>query len=512
MTEPQSLVEQKLQKLRQLRALQKLKEERGLQPDHRWSTPGQMAQALDPTTLQTPALDVIDNALEQVAQGKITRLIISMPPQEGKSQRVSRRFPLWLLHQDKRLRIAIASYEHRMARRWGRAIRDDLRIHGPRLRMQVSTSSFAAHEWQLEGKGGGVYCVGIGGALTGRPVDVLIIDDPIKDRKQADSLTHREAIWDWWTDVALTRLAPGAPVVIILTRWHFDDIVGRLLAAEDGDDWTVINIPAEADHDPAKGGTDPLGREPGEFMESARRRTPADWQLKKTAVGARTWASLYQGRPSPAQGDIFERDWWQFYDSVPWIQRSDGSMWVPPVGEGDPVELIQSWDMAFKGTEDSDFVVGQVWLRRGVQAFLLDQVCERLTFTRTCQALRELTARWPQAVLKLVEDKANGTAVINSLSRTVGGIVPEEPHGSKQARAAAVSPFVQAGNVFLPAPELAPWIGRYLEELTSFPNAAHDDQVDATSQALNRLLLAPLLTEVGIIEDETYDEYDISPY
>lgn len=477
-------------------------------PPARWDSPGALARALDPTTRQTAALDLIDAALIDVADGRCERLIVSMPPQEGKSQRTSRRFPTWLLTRDPELRIAVASYEHGVARRWGRAIRDDINAHSTELGLAVSPLSSAAHEWQLAGHRGGVYCVGIGGALTGRPVDVLIVDDPIKDREQADSLTYRDRAWDWWTDVALTRLAPGAPVVVILTRWHEDDLAGRLLAAEDGHLWRVINIPAEADHDPNTGQVDPLGREPGEFMESARGRTREDWQAKKVAVGSRTWASLYQGRPSPEAGDIFERTWWRYYDRPQWIVRPDGSHWVP---DGEP-ELIQSWDMAFKDTASSDYVVGVVLLRRGNQAFVLDRVRARLSFTETCRAFRELSAKWPQAVLKLVEDKANGTAVINALSRTVPGIVPEEPHGSKIARAAAVSPFVEAGNVFLPAPEIAPWVAELVEEAAAFPNGAHDDQVDAMSQGLNRLLLAPLLTSGEVYEDPEFDAYEISAY
>jgi hypothetical protein len=138
----------------------------------------------------------------------------------------------------------------------------------------------------------------------------MVIDDPIKDRREADSETYRQAVWDWWTDVASTRLAPGAPVVLILTRWHEDDLAGRLLAAEDGHLWKVLRIPAQADHDPEKGETDPLGREPGEFLESARGRTAAQWEAIKTRVGSRTWNALYQGRPTSAEGNMFKRDHW----------------------------------------------------------------------------------------------------------------------------------------------------------------------------------------------------------
>jgi predicted phage terminase large subunit-like protein len=461
-------------------------------------------------TVQTPALDLIDAELVRLADTPDGRLIISMPPQEGKSIRVGKIFPAWMLKQHPDTRIIAASYGHALARRNGRGIRDLIMSH-TELGLTVRDDLSAQHEWQLAGHEGGVYAVGIGGALTGRPGDLLIIDDPIKDRQEADSETYRERVWDWWTDVASTRLAPGAQVVLILTRWHEDDLAGRLLAAEDSGLWRVVNIPAQADHDPNKDQTDPLGRQPGQFLTSARGRTKAQWEAIKVRSGARTWASLYQGRPSPAEGNLFDRSWWREYGSARWFIRDDGSYWVP-----DSDEVIQSWDMAFKDTDGSDYVCGQVWGRWGLHVYLLDQVHARMSFVETRKALRRLSAKWPQAILKLVEDKANGTAVINSLSTTVAGLVPEEPHGSKEARASAVSPFVEAGSVFLPSPEIAPWVDAFIEEHAAFPNGRHDDQVDTMSQALNRLLLAPLLTGDRVLEESDFeddlDPYEISPY
>lgn len=456
------------------------------QPKH--ATPGELAKAIDPRTVQTPALDLIDAALVDVAEGRCERLIITMAPQEGKSERVSRRTPLWLLTRDPELRIAIASYEHGVARRWGRAIRNDIAEH-PKLGLRVRQDTSAAHEWQLAGHRGGVYCVGIGGALTGRPVDWLLLDDPIKDRKQADSLVYRDNVWEWWTNVARTRLAPGAPVVLILTRWHEDDLAGRLLAQQNADDggepWRLINIPAQADHRPEKGETDPLGRAPGEWMISARGRTPEQFEKIRAAVGPRTFTSLYQGRPAPAEGTLFKRGDWRFYKAPIAYRRDDGSMHC----QADV--LIQSWDMTFKDSTGSDFVVGQVWARRGAEAYLLDQVRARMDFPATCHAVEALAAKWPQATAKLVEDKANGPAVIAQLRRTVSGLIAVEVKDSKYARASAVAPFVEAHNVLLPDPTIAPWVADYIEEHAGFPNASHDDQVDTTSQALHRLLLAP---------------------
>lgn len=475
-------------------------------PAPKWQSPGTMAVELDSRTVQTPALDLIDEALVDLVNRPDGRLIISMPPQEGKSQRISRRFPLWVLQRDPSTRVAIASYEANVARRWGRAIRDDVAAHGDRLDLSVRTDLSAQHEWQLLGHDGGVFSVGIGGGLTGRPVDLLVIDDPIKDRVQADSLAYRDKVWDWWTDVASTRLAPGAPVVLVLTRWHEDDLAARLLAHEDGHVWRVLNIPAQAE-----GGEDSLKRKAGEFMRSARGRTRAQWEAIKVRVGSRTWASLYQGHPSPAEGGILKRAWWQYYDEPLWVVRDDGAHIVTHFDD-----LLASWDLAFKDTDGSDYVVGQIWMRRGAQAYLLDQVRGQKDFPETCRAFEALSAKWPQALLKIVEDKANGPAVISSLRRTVPGIVPEEPQGSKPARAAAVAPLVEAGGVFLPKPRIAPWVGGFIEEAATFPNGVNDDQVDAATQGLNRLILQPLIAGDTILDQDDLDadlaNYEISPY
>jgi predicted phage terminase large subunit-like protein len=483
-------------------------------PAVQWSTPGELAKALDPKTIQTPALDEIDAALVDVAEGRCDRLMIAMSPQEGKSQRTSRRFPLWMLKRNPDLRIAIVSYAHNVARRWGRAIRDDIRDNPDILGLTVDPASSAMHEWDLDGHDGSVYCVGITGSLTSRPVDLLIIDDPYKDAGQADSEAWNETVQEFWTEVAVPRLANGAPVVIIQTRWRENDLSGWLQSGENGHEWRVLSIPAQADHDPNKGEADVLGREPGEYMLSARGRTEADWEKKKREVGARSWNALYQGRPSPEAGDVLQRGWWQLYDTPQAIERPDGTLWVP-LQHGD--QLCQSWDMTFKDTKSSDYVVGQVWLRRGVHAWLLDQTRARMSFTDTLAAVKAMTARWPQALAKYVEDKANGTAVINMLSRSVPGLIPVEPEGGKVARARAVSPLIEAGNVHLPDPDMGgfAWAADLIDEAAAFPNGAHDDQVDALTQALNRLLLAPILLEDGDSEPDWADiddEMAISRY
>jgi predicted phage terminase large subunit-like protein len=482
-------------------------------PKHR--TPGDLARATNPKTVQTPALDLIDAELVRAFTTPDSRLIISMPPQEGKSVRAANDFPIWCLTQNPDLRIVTASYGQTLANRNGRAIRNRIAAN-PDLGITIANDNGSVHEWTLAGKDGGVLSVGIGAGVTGRPADLMIIDDPIKDRKEADSQIYRDAVWDWWTDAASARLAPGAPVILILTRWHEDDLAGRLTKLDTEAGWRVLNIPAQADHRPEKGETDPLGRKPGEFMVSARGRTLHQWERRKATAGPRTWASLYQGRPAPAEGGIFPPEWARYTEPL-WVERADGARIVPGIGRDDH-ELVQSWDLAFKDTKSSDYVVGQVWLRIGARAYLLDMVRARLNFNDTLAAIKAMSAKWPQAVAKFVEDKANGPAAINALSRELVGLIPIEPDGSKTARASAVSPLAYAGNIALPSQELLPNVGELVEEAKNFPSGAHDDTIDALSQAVNRLLLLPLTQELQ--DDVVPDAYDaietrgwsISPY
>jgi predicted phage terminase large subunit-like protein len=454
-----------------------------------WDTPGQLARAVDPTVVQTPALDLIDSALIDVANGKCKRLIISMPPQEGKSSRVTTLGPLWFLVRNPDMRIAIASYGQDLAEEFGLAIRTLITSNtGDEgtldLGLRIAPDHGAARRWRIAGHRGGVRSVGLAAGLTGRGAELLVIDDPIKGQADADSKVWRERVWKWWLSVANTRLAPGAPVILILTRWHEDDLAGRVLAAEDGHRWRVINIPAVADHDPAKGESDPLGREPGEFLISARGRTDEEWREIRTAVGTRVWNSLYQGRPSPVEGAVFQRGWLRYYQQPRAVQEASGA-WRA-LGA---TTVVSSWDMAFKDTTTSDYVCGQVWAVRQGEAWLLDQVHGRMDFVESCRAVEALRHKWPQATTTLIEDKANGPAVISQLRTRIPGLIAINPTDSKTARAWAVSPFVESGNVLLPAAHLAPWVSDLVEELCGFPFAAHDDRVDALTQALHRLLL-----------------------
>lgn len=467
----------------------------------RFTTPGALAGHLTPDTHRTRALDLVDAALVRTFNTPDSRLIVTLAPQEGKSTRVASDFPIWALTQDPDLRIITASYGQGLANRNGRAIRNRI-TKAPELELKVAADHGAAGEWSIEGHRGGVKSVGIGAGITGYACELMVIDDPIKSWSEAYSSTYRDNVWDWWRTEANTRLAPGASVILILTRWHHDDLAGRLLS--EGVDWEVLNIPAQCE-DPE---TDPLHRQAGEFLDSARRRSTAQWEMRKLEAGPLGWASQYQGRPTPESGNILPSAAWSFYDQPLWIERPNGARIVPEAGHDENVELVASYDLAFKGEATSDFVVGQVWMRRGVHAYLLDQIRGRWSFTETCDQIRMLSAKWPQCVAKLVEDKANGPAVMNALRSQVGGLIPVEPEGSKIARVHAIAPLVHSRNVHLPTPELAPWVGDLIQEAAAFPAVANDDQVDAMSQAVHRLLLVPILDDDVIDQDDLLDEAD----
>ncbi|NPV30507.1 MAG: phage terminase large subunit, partial [Firmicutes bacterium] len=410
---------------------------------------------------------LLNRKLVDVAAGRIKRLMVFMPPRHGKSELTSRYFPAWYLGTFPDKRIILASYEADFAATWGRKARNLLEEFGPSLfGVKVSPESSAASRWDIDGHEGGMVTAGVRGPITGKGANVAIIDDPVKNDQEAMSQTYRDAAWDWYRATFSTRIQDDGAIILVMTRWHEDDLAGRLLKAQEegGDKWEVVNLPALAEEN------DMLGRRPGEPLcpELFTRET---LERTKIRLGSYWWNALYQQRPSPMEGGILKRSWWKFYRQAPY-----------PFDE-----IIQSWDMAFKETTSSDFVVGQVWGRKGADKYLLDQVRDRMDFPTTVQTVRALSAKWPQAYAKLVEDKANGPAVIATLKREIAGLIPVEPQGSKEARAAAVSPQIEAGNVYLPDPSIAPWVHDFIEECSAFPNGANDDQVDAMTQALLRL-------------------------
>jgi predicted phage terminase large subunit-like protein len=334
----------------------------------------------------------------------------------------------------------------------------------------------------------------VGGSVTGEGGDRLVCDDPHKvDEVESDGV--RKGTLDWWDTTMSTRVndPKTTAMVVVAQRCHQQDLSGHLL--EQGG-WEHLCLPAEYEG-PSRttsiGFTDPR-KEPGELLWPERfgRKEIDDVKVSLGSYGA---AGQLQQRPSPAGGGLIKREWFRYFQPrganlPPVIVRlPDGTLRsIVPIEVPRLVdEQIQSWDCSFKDLSTSDYVVGQVWARWGSLFLLGDQVRARLDCPATVRAVRALTQKWPGTIAKLVEDKANGSAVIQMLSREIPGLLPVNPQGGKNARAAAVSPLIEAGNVYLPHPLFAPWVNDFIEECVAFPNGAHDDQVDAMTQALLRL-------------------------
>lgn len=480
----------KLAKLLELKRLKELKAERDrlerANRPRRWASPLDMAQQLDKTIVRTPALNLINDQLVRVAHGEIDRLMVSMPPQEAKSTTVSRWYPEWLLSQvDPSMRIIMISYSDEIARRWGADVKRDFEtFNGDEntvdLGVVLRSDSRAAGRWQIEGHRGGMLCAGVAGSVTGRPAELIIIDDPLKDLEQAQSPIYRERFVRFWQAVAVPRLGPGARVVLVQTRWHEQDAAGWLLQSEgrkeDGGRWTVVNIPAQCEDEE----TDPLGRQQGEYMVSAR--GDRDWEGIKRSVGAYVWASLYMGRPAPAEGGLFKRLWWRYWSQAPSDPQGErldlaGRIWP----------LTECWrfitgDLAASTRTSADWTVAAAWaMTLDGDLVLLDRVRAKVGEANHFDLFRPLADRWRVDTAFVEKSFISSTLAIDATHNGLH-ITPIAAEGDKFSRALPASARVSAGRVWLPAG--ATWLNEWVDEHSAFPNASHDDQVDTLSYAV----------------------------
>lgn len=458
---------------------------------------------------------VVADALDRFIAGEIRRLMIFMPPRHGKSELVSRRLPAYILGRNPNAQIIACSYSASLAQAMNRDVQriidspayaslfPNTRLNGSNVRTTARDSYLRNSDiFEVVGHSGFYRAAGVGGPITGTGFSHGIIDDPIKNREEADSPTYRKKVFEWYTDVFYNRQEKDAGILLTVTRWHEDDLPGRLLrlaeADPEVDQWVVISLPAIAEQP-----RPPDPRQVGDALWPGKYPLPRLKRMRAT-MGARAWISLYQQRPSPDEGGILQKGWFRYYlpSQLPTLDQFD--------------ELSQSWDMTFKDGAGTDFVVGQVWGRIGADAYLLHQVRERMDFPTTLDAVEALSAAWERALKKLVEDKANGPAVIAALRHRVPGLIPVTPQGSKVARASAVAPVVRSGNVYLPAlalpedgpPVLAPWVQEFLHEVAAFPQGTFDDQVDAMTQQLAEWYVPTSeeeYTEVGHLEVERVD-------
>lgn len=482
------MTELKLRKLEQLRALKAEVDEvrrRALRSGgRRWASPLDMAQDLDPTIVRTPATNLINQALVDLADGKNDRLMIFMSPQETKSTTVSHRFAEWMLVNDPSLRVAIVSYADEIARRWGSDIKQDVAtFNGDEgtidLGLRLRADSKAAGRWQVEGERGGVYCVGVAGSLTGRPVDLCVLDDVHKDLEQAQSGTYRERAIRFWQAVAVPRLGPGAKCVLVMTRWHEADLAGYLLEnegrLEDGGRWRVISIPAQCEDE----ATDPLGRKLGEFMQSAR--GDRDWEGIRKSVGEYVWASLYQQRPAPAEGGLFKRLWWRYWSPAPadgYGERLDLAGRIRPLSE---CWRFITGDLAASTRTSADFTVAAAWaLTIDGDLVLLDYNRARIGEADHYDLFRPLAQRW-RVDTAFVEATQHSMTLTAEATRSGLHVTPLRAESDKFSRALPYSARASAGRVWLPAgsPKLDAWVSEH----AGFPAAAHDDLVDVGAYA-----------------------------
>lgn len=457
------------------------------EPERRWTYPGDLAVTLDPSTVQTPALRLIDSELAKLTESnEIDRLIISMPPQEGKSVRVSHRYPEWLLEHNTNLRVAIISYTDEMARRHGAEIKLDVELFNGEdnpidLGIALRQDSRAAGRWHIRDHKGGIYCTGIGGSLTGKAVDVLIIDDPIKNMEQAQSATYRQKIKDFWQAVCIPRMSPTTKVVIIQTRWHEDDLAGWLQVNEPGQ-WRVINIPAQAES-----WDDPLGRKPGEYMVSAR--GARNWPRIKKNVGSYVWAALYQGAPTPAAGGLFKRSYLRYWSDMPSDPSRHGQMHGARVDLGGRVVYLDDcWrfltvDLAATEKTSADWTAVGVWaVSPDGDLIMLDGARARIEEIQHWNLVRPLKEKWNADVVYVESSMIKSTLVYDAGKAKI--MVKElKADTDKVTRALPATVRMENGRVWLPTVTAMPEITKWTDELVSFPNAAHDDCVDVVAYA-----------------------------
>lgn len=397
-------------------------------------------------------------------------LIVEAPPRHGKSELVSREVPIWHFAEHPDRHVTLAGYGASLPEGHSRYVRDQLAEHGDELGVTLAADSTAVDRWHTTA-GGSCRAVGVGGALTGFGSHLLVIDDPISNAEEADSEVMREKIWDWFLSVAWTRREPGATVVVMCTRWHEDDLIGRILAHPLFSKIAQrLTFPALAEED-----GDSLGRKPGEALWPERYSRTELLQIREAlteAEGARWWEALYRQRPTSAEGTEILRAWWRYWDEL-------------PVPFAQLEYRLASWDGTFTDRETSDFVVGYVLGVYGSQRYVLDEVRGRMTFVDACEAVARTHMQW-ECNASAVEQAANGFAIVNSLSLAVPAIygVPVNQNG-KTARARATSPQIKAGNVLLP--RNANWTPGVVDEHAAFPRGKNDDRVDALSQGLSEL-------------------------
>ena len=420
---------------------------------------------LEPETPFLPNwhIDYLVELLEAVTAGQITRLLINLPPRYMKSLLVSVLWPTWEWIQAPQRRWIFASYAESLSSKHSIDRRTILQSpwyqHRWGDRVRLASDQNLKHEF-MNTRRGHMIATSIGGSITGKGGSRIVVDDP-HNPLQAESDAQRESALGYFSRILSTRLdnKNDDAIVVVMQRLHERDLAALCLDLG----FTHVCLPAEAEVAtrfvfPRTGRV--YNRAPGDVLWPER-EGPAVLAKQKVALGAAAY-----------------RDWFRFYDELPPV-----STW------------LQSWDMTFKDSPSSDFVVGLQAARHGADIYLIDRKKGQWAFNETCRQVLDLYQRYPETGAILIEDAANGPAIINVLGRQVPGIIGVTPDGGKYARAQAASPTVEAGNVWLPNPRphgrLLPeraWVADFLHACCMFPTGAHDDDVDAFTQLLTRCL------------------------
>lgn len=440
-------------------------------------------------------LKIAQQFSHDVAAKRSPRVIVNMPPRHGKSS-MGDRLAAWHLGRHPDHELILAGYALRPAQKRNKAIRSVVMTQTQTYAFpDFALASEAVSEWETT-KGGGSMAAGVDGSITGMGAHALIIDDPVKGWAESLSPTIREKCWDWYTGDAYTRLAPGGGVMVIQTRWHEDDLTGRLLEqsaklkalGEPHDDWQVFSFSAVAlddEHDPETGA---LIREKGASLHPARYPL-SRLKLIRATQGPVKWRALYQQQPSTPGGSVWRREWirhWTHGEPTE-AQKARGVVQLPKRFD----RVIDSWDLTFGSqSKTASFVVGYKLGLAGDRIFVLRERRGRWDFVRTKQEILALAAasahaqcdQRPDAVL--VEDKANGPAVRDELQDALPIIKMVTPDGSKLARAHAAAPAFEQGHVYVIEGD---WGPAAVAEWVGFPDGKHDDRVDALSQGIREL-------------------------
>jgi len=420
-------------------------------------------QAVSPTwKWNWPHLVHIRERLEEHSRGEIRNVMILCPPQHGKSELATVRYPVWRLELDQRLRVVVSAYNQSYVDKLARKIR---RIAVARGCFKFASDRHAASEWELA-SGGGLLAVGIGGGLTGNPAELAIIDDPIKGREDAESETYREKVWEWYVDELSTRIQQDGQKLLILTPWHEDDLRGRILNSAEAKRWKVVKLPSICDSE-----DDPLGRSIGEPL--CKERRTLEWLLEQKALGERSFQALYQCDPSPREGSFFKVG--RLIENIRPI--------APKI-----VRWCRGWDLA-SSNGSGDYTAGVLMGIDGFGRFwVLDVSRGQWSPDDRNERMREAAMLDGTSVaVRLPQDpgqagKEQAQALIRMLAGFSVKAIPVS--GDKQVRADPLAAQINAGNVFLAR---GAWNHPYIEELRQFPNGRHDDSVDASADAFNEL-------------------------